>query len=362
MRVVVKFSFTSLSAPRSVAELSFRGPSASGSVAIRGSLNVGTGSPTFEASLTWKLDGGPLLFLPIDLPAGWTPDSVQVLGLDEPTSWRLEHGPGSEQRVVVQPPPYLDPDEPLTVRLTAEFDDVVARSFRVPRVRPGFGRVSDDLWSATSTPGSNLEPTQARGLAWVKPGPAATSGEGLEVDSPSLSWRWTDPDGRLVLRRQAAPGTVSGECWTYARAHVDRTEMDWYVWIHSARTGLSSVLLHSSLPLDELPEWFVLGDDTGLPREVQPIDADERKKLLIPEEETAFRVSLPQGLSPDQPLLLHARLPSRRGENTPHPARFTSSGRACARLRARFGGCPSADQHQYRGPCAHGPRSGSLSV
>ena len=306
-------------APRSVAELRFHEPLANGSVAIRGILNLGAESPSLEATLTWNLDHGPLLGLPIDLPAGWTPGSVQVLGLDEPTSWRLEHRSGPERRIVVQPPPYVDPDAPLTIHLTAEADGLVAQSLRVPRIHPGFGRISDDLWSASTVAGTTLEPTRARGLAWIDPGLAATAGETSSSGSPPLSWRWTDPDGLLVLRRQSALGTISGECWTRARAHTDRTEIDWYVWIRSVKAGVSSVVLQTSLPLDRLPEWFVLGDDTGLPREVTPLSDADRLRLSIPPGETAFRVSLPQGVGADRPLVIHARLPSHPGEDTQIP-------------------------------------------
>ncbi len=298
-------------APRSVADVQLASPSAGGSVSVRGSVNMDQGSPGLDVTLTWKLDHGPLLALSIDLPAGWTPDSVQVLGLDEPTSSRLEQRPGSVQRVVVQPPPYLDPDAALSVRLTAEADGPLSQTLRVPRVRPGFGRVAEDLWFATGSPGSSLIPTRARGLSWVDPGTVVSSPEAPETESPRLSWRWTDPDGLLELHRRPDPGTVSGECWTYVQVRADQTEVDWYLWIRSVRTGVSSVLLKSPLTLDELPEWFVLGDESGLPREVEPVDEEQLQGLALGDQETAFRVSLPQGLAPGDPVVLHARFPAR---------------------------------------------------
>ncbi len=220
-------------APRSVADVQLASPSAAGSVSVRGSVNMDLGSTGLDVTLTWKLDHGPLLALSIDLPAGWSPGSVQVLGLDEPTSWRLEQRPGSVQRVVVQPPPYLDPDAALSVRLTAEADGPLSQTLRVPRVRPGFGRVAEDLWFATGSPGSSLIPTRARGLSWVDPGTVVSSPEAPETESPRLSWRWTDPDGLLELHRRPNPGTVSGECWTYVQ--VRRSDGSGLVSLDSIR-------------------------------------------------------------------------------------------------------------------------------
>ncbi len=264
-------------APRSVAEVVFRKPTLEATAEVRGIVHLGRRGPRLEATLTWKVLHGPALALPIDLPAGWLPDQVQILGLDEPTAWHVEWRDDGGPRVVVQPPAYLDLANPIQVAVTASATGWNG-PLEVPRVRPVGARVSDELWLAHGESGGEIRPIEAWGLVWVEPSMVAVesgrTAPGASPPAPSLAWRMdragrTAPDRTRGAVPEAGRGIVDG---SESRSGTASTGLVRGSLRRAAGPAVDHVAVNG--PLEVTPQWHVLGDEIGPPLAFRPREGE----------------------------------------------------------------------------------------
>ncbi len=190
----------------SVADLTFRKPSADATVEIRGHLRLGDEVPRIEAALTWTVERGRMLSRAVDLPPGWTPDRVQSTS-GQHVDWHADRIPNGGTRVHISPS--LPDDDLPSVTLTLGASALkagVTGPLELPRVRPVSGaRVIDEIWVATPDPKLNLRPTFARGLAWIDPPDPSLD----DLPTPwvaddlrnALAWRWLAEDAEARIDR-----------------------------------------------------------------------------------------------------------------------------------------------------------------
>ena len=181
--------------PRSVAELVFHGPRADTSCAVRGRLFVAGSPARLECELNWAVHDG------IDARArnrsepgvasrpGRDPGhgrsgglaSVGVaLGQHAGCTWRF-------------PSATMTPKELVVIVRASSTASGGRGPLQLPRVRPVGARMIDEAWVAWVDQGTMIQPTLARGLAWIDPrevpGLVALAPAGSDLRE-ALAWRW----------------------------------------------------------------------------------------------------------------------------------------------------------------------------
>ena len=208
--------------PGPVAELTFRRPWTDASATVRGRVEVGPVGARLEALVAWSVDRGRLTDPAIDLPAGWLAERVQVLGLDEPTTWHAEARPGGGSRLLVSLPPAIDDSAEVRMTISATADGT--GPLDLPRLRPVGVRVEDDLWAARPEPGLNLRPIEAEGLAWIDP---EALGFGPDAALGGLAWRWTTPGATARVERRSVPAASAARTLTVATVDRSTARLAW---------------------------------------------------------------------------------------------------------------------------------------
>lgn len=254
--------------PRSVAEITFGRSTMEATAEVHGEVFLGRQSTRVEATTAWRVSRGPVLALPIDLPAGWKPDVVQLEGLDEPTTWNVQWRGDGGPRVVVQPPSSYNSTGLIEVRLTATAAPGQAGPVAMPRVRPPEVRITEELWVARTEAGREARPVQARGVAWVEPPTATASHVGPTSIAPStpspLAWRWVDQDGRLSIEAVEQDDRLVAECWTVATLEPRELTLDWYLHVVGESRSRRSLIFAINESIQP-PAWYLLGDETEVP-------------------------------------------------------------------------------------------------
>ena len=199
--------------PRSVAELVFRRPRADTSCAVRGRLFVAGSPARLECELNWAVHDGSMPELEIDLSPAWLPDRVVIRGMDDPVAWHPSVLPSGSTRLHVALPVTTITPKELVVIVGASSTASGGRGpLQLPRVRPVGARMIDEAWVAWVDQGTMIQPTLARGLAWIDPGEVP----GLLAPRPggsdlreALAWRWIadEADARVDRERiEQEPG------------------------------------------------------------------------------------------------------------------------------------------------------------
>ena len=239
--------------PGPVAELTFRRPWADASASIRGRVEIGPSTARLEGQVSWVVDRGRLTDPAIDLPEGWVAERVQVLGLDEPTTWHAGPRPGGGTRVVVTLPTSVDDPSAPRVVVGARHDGV--GPIDLPRLRPVGARVAEELWTARPEAGLNLRPIAAEGLAWVDTEPVG-----------GLAWRWTSADGSARVERRLLAPPAAARGLSLAAVGPSAARLAWS-YRGPRPEGRTLRLGLSEAPAAE-PSWRLLAG-----AEVRPIEA-----------------------------------------------------------------------------------------
>lgn len=256
------------SAPRSVAELVFRRPEADASAEVRGQILLGPDGTRLEAAVTWKVERGRIPDLTLDLPPGWTPERVQIVGIDEPTPWLTEPRIGGGTRVLVHLPPVVEAASSVKLSLVARG----AHSGRggaldLPHVLPVGVRVSDEVWLARAGGDVSLRPIEADGLVWLAPELAVF--DPAAAQSTLLAWRWIRTDGHArvaPLRRGAERHCAIMET---VSLHADRYTVSANVTIDAGDVPVRSLVVGLSESLATAPEWRLQDEGSGPPLPLQ---------------------------------------------------------------------------------------------
>jgi hypothetical protein len=297
--------------PRPVAELAFGEPRAEAVAEVQGLLRIGDEGARLTARVAWSIRRGPVLDLPIDLPAGWTPQAVIFDGKDEPASWRQEARDGGGTRVVVQPPSGLVETGGVAVRLDAVASGGRSSRVAAPRIRPVGARINDELWRVRGEPGTTIEAVEARGLSWADPSALDDLDPDPATDAQpqaSLAWRWVEADGEAVFAAARTLHPPVGETFVVGQVGGDELVADWYVALEPRDARIEDVVVRFNEPLTEPPSASVLGGEIGPTLPVQPAPESAAPGG------SAWRFELPRSVPADRRLVLRGRM-ERRGDH-----------------------------------------------
>ncbi len=286
------------SVPESVAELVFRGPRTALSAEVRGQLLLGNSAPRLNSRLTWQVVSGRLLDLVVDLSPAWSPDRIEIDGQAQPSTWHSEAQPGGGSRVHVVPPPGDWAGKSLILNLTATASISGGRGpLELPRVRPVGVQISDELWVARTDSSLTLQPTHARGLAWIDP--ALVQANPDEPPSKpdgtrdSLAWRWITEDAEARVDRDRLAADPIGMVHLSATVSSEQLLLEWVISIQAGTAPLGSIVLDAGGETENVPEWRFTDEDTGLDVATRPIDASRRAALGFPGKGQGWELTLP---------------------------------------------------------------------
>ncbi len=294
-------------APSSVASLKLRRPPADASAEVWGEITLGAAdAPRLDARLTWRAEHGRIPTLAADLPPGWSAEKIQIRGQGEPTDWHAESRPGGGSRIVVHPPPTLDPRAPIRLDIAAAAGDGDrAAPLELPRVSPVGSRVSDEIWQLRADPGITVSPRKVVGLVWLDPAGLAEAAPSAAPRLPAImAWRWTAADGRAVLTRPTTAAPPSARAWTRVAVRRDRLVIDAYLLLGEG-ASLDVPVVFSGAGADFAPRWDVPDNPSRLV-ESAALPEGDRARMGIAPGASAWRLRVP-GASRG-PVMLHSRI------------------------------------------------------
>jgi hypothetical protein len=285
-------------APRSVATLTFCKPWADVSAEVRGQVLLGNAAPRLEAQIAWRVHRGQPLRFDVDLPPAWVPDLVQVAGIDEPVLWHPEVMPGGEVRVHVVPPSVSFTRGPLVLRLEASSTIAGGQGpISLPRVRPVGVRIADELWLAWAEPRLTVQPTSARGLAWIDPRIVpGSSPRRLEAPAgmhQALAWRWILDRAEARVERERVEVDPTGSVRLTATVGQGRLRLDWRIAVEAGAEPLRSIPFALIEPIEGAADWRFHDEATDLELARRPIDDGRRADEGLPESGPAWMLELP---------------------------------------------------------------------
>jgi hypothetical protein len=300
--------------PGPLAELTFRRPTADATVLVRGHLRVDDDSPRIEVALSWTVEKGRLLNHAADLPPGWTPERV-VSGSGESVAWHADLLSSGAFRVQMSPPALDGEARSLTMTLVASLRNAGGSGpIDLPRVRPSpsSGRIVDELWVATTSPGLTLRPIHGRGLAWVdppdstrdlKPAPWA-----IEDLGGALAWRWLVDDAEARVDRARVREVPRADVRLDASVIRGRLQLDWTLAIDRLDRRTQSIPILLSEPVGESLRWKV-AEPNGGTLEARPLEEPRGTSPEPPRVGTAMELALPTPRQGRLVLKAHADLP-----------------------------------------------------
>jgi hypothetical protein len=265
------------SAPRSVAELTFRRPEADASAEVRGQVSLSSDGTRLDAVATWRVDRGRMPDLTLDLPPAWTPERVQIVGIDEPTPWLTEPRIGGGTRVLVHFPPLIEAASSAKLSLVARGPDIArGGEFLLPHVLPVGVRISDEVWLARAGSDLSLRPSEADGLVWLAPEVAVFDPAALQ--STLIAWRWIRTDGhaRVEMARRARESRCTID--ETISLGVDRFAITANATIDVGETPVRSLVVALSEPVAATPQWRLEDEESGPPLPAQRVPLDDLTK------------------------------------------------------------------------------------
>ncbi len=296
---------------RSVAQLVFRKPRADASCEVRGRLFLAGSPARLECDLNWSLHDGSMADLEIDLSHAWLPDKVVIEGLDDPVAWHPSVLPTGITRLHLSLPEAIHTQKQVVIKVRANSTASSGRGpLQLPRVRPVASRIVDEAWVAWVDPGTMIQPTKARGLAWIDPAQvpglltmSATASDMREA----LAWRWiaSSAEARVDRERiELEPGAT-----VRVHARVDPT---------LGRLMLDGQLLFyaGAGPIDSVPLWinqagglrssWRFQDEDGAVLTAQDVAESDRTRLGFPKEGIATLLQVAVAAQTQKTVSFHA--------------------------------------------------------
>ena len=295
---------------------SFASPERNRQCEVRGQLFVGGSPCRLECQLNWTFQHGSMSELEIDLSPAWLPDRVLIRGLDDPVAWHPSVLPSGSTRLHVALPATALAQNELVLSVGASSTVSGGRGpLELPRVRPVGTRIIDEAWVAWVDQGTMIQPTVARGLAWIDPGEVSglrtprgggsdlRRGPGLALDRrPRRGARRSRTD------RARAHGLRPGSCTD--RSHGPAVSPSTAVCVVNA----------GALSLDSVPIWVNrpgrLARVLALSRRSRqrrarprPIDEPARSRLGFPKEGSARSLVVKVASQTEKTIHFHAEYP-----------------------------------------------------
>ena len=212
----------------------------------------------------------------IDLAPTWLPEQVRIQGLDDPLAWHSSAMPTGATRLRVMLPASVLAARQWTLSIGATSTALGARgSLELPRVHPVGAAIGDEAWLAWGDDSTTIQPTNARGLAWIDPADVP----GLVVAPPSpdlreaLAWRWTTDDAGARVECERVAAGSQGLDRSPGRLAPDGRglSIDGTLLVRSGAAEMDFLPIWVDGPGDPLASWRFNGGDGGELR-LRPID------------------------------------------------------------------------------------------
>ena len=269
-----------------VAELTLRKASRSATAQIRGHLKLRDEIPRIDVAVSWSVEEGRPSALILDLPAGWTPDSV-VTAFRHPAPWHSERLSDGMTRVYLGSPPLDEVSRSVTLTLSATSRRAgIHGPLDLPRVRVRSGtRVVDEIWVASAEAGLSIKPISARGLAWLDPTDPPLDDIPIPwVESDlvgALAWRWLDGSGEGSFDRVQPTQDPRGETRLDASIQMGRLELVWTIEIEPGHEVPTLIPIHLDVDPGTPIRWSLL-EGRGESIEARSLDPQRRAILGFP--------------------------------------------------------------------------------
>ncbi len=233
---------------------------------------------------------GSLAELEIDFGPAWLPDQVQLRGLDDPLVWHPSVLPSGGTRLHVALPSASLSQKELVLLIGANSTILGSRGpFELPRVRPVGSRIVDEAWVAWVDPGTMIQPTSARGLAWIDPlevpGLLVPRSTGSELRE-ALAWRWIADSAQAWVERERIEQEPRASIRVTARVDPTghRLALDGRLVVSSGAEPLDSIPIWINPAGGSLESWHFIDANGGVLPAPRPIDSPARVQLGFPNE------------------------------------------------------------------------------
>ncbi len=301
--------------PQAVAELKFRKPRAESSCEVRGQLFVGGSPCRLECQVNWRLQHGSMSELEVDLSPGWLPDRVLIRELEDPVTWHPSVLRSGITRLHVELPRTALTQNELVLEVGAISTVSGGRGpLELPRVRPAGTRLVDEAWLAWVDKNTMIQPTVARGLAWIDPGEVSglrtPRGGGSDMHE-ALAWRWTADRAVARVDRQQ----VEQEPTAAVRVHaqIGRTgrllTLDGSLRVNAGALSLDSIPIWVNRPGDSLESWNFHDEAGSVELAPRPIEEPARSRLGFPRGGTARSLVAKVASQAEKTIYFHAEYP-----------------------------------------------------
>jgi hypothetical protein len=281
--------------PRSIAALVFQGPRPDTSCAVKGRLFVTDSSVGLECELNCGIHARMVPDLEIDLGPAWLPDRVVIRGIDDPVAWHSSVSSSGVTRLDVTLPSSAMSLKELVVIVRASSSASRGRGpLQLPRVRLAGARMTDEAWVTWVDQGTMIQPTVARGLAWLDPrevpGLAGSPRAGADLRE-ALAWRWINPkaDARVDRERIEQQPGASFRLRSMIDPTGSRLVIDGRILVYAGAGPLESVPLYIDRSDGLLQPWRYT-DLSGAPIDTIPLADLDRSRLGFPKEGLARRL------------------------------------------------------------------------
>ena len=273
--------------PRSVAEIVFHGPRRETSCAVRGRLFVAESRVRLDCELDYTVREGTVAELDVDLGPTWVPERVAIRGIDDPVAWHSSVLPSGDTRLHVALPSAALSFKELVVFVRASSTVAGGRGpLQLPRVRPVGARMFDEAWVAWVDQATIIQPTVARGLAWLDPREISGLARMPAPDSDlreALAWRWIarEADGRVDRQRIGHQPGASVRVHATIEPTGRRLVVDGQIDVYAGAAPLDSVSLWIDQAGDLREPWRFT-DQAGTALATEPIADVDRAPLGFP--------------------------------------------------------------------------------
>jgi hypothetical protein len=314
---------------RSVAELVFKKPRADASCAVRGRLLVAGSPARLECELNCTVHDGSFSELEVDLSPAWLPDKVVIQGLEDPVAWHSSVLPSGITRLHLSLPEAIHTQKELVVIVGANSTASSDRGpLQLPRVRPVATRIVDEAWVAWVDPGTMIQPTMARGLAWIDPAevPGLLAMRATAPDlREALAWRWIALSAEARVDRERIELEPGARVRMHARVDpaLGRLVLDGRLLLYAGAE-----------PIDSIPLWigqagglrkiWRFQDEAGAILSTHAISESDRAALGFPTDGLAIEIRVTVSRHAEKAVTFHAEY----SWNNQGPIPLVSLGRA----------------------------------
>jgi hypothetical protein len=261
--------------------------------------------------------------LEIDLSPTWLADQVLIRGQDDPVVWHPSLLVSGNTRLHFALP--AGPKTPGELVVTVRATSTVSGGrgpLELPRVRPMRTPIIDEAWVAWVDQGTMIQPTLARGVAWIDPnevpGLLAPGAAGVELRE-ALAWRWIGDSALARVDRESIEQDPGASIRVHARIDPARQRLilDGRLLVYAGAGPLDTVPLWIGQADSLLESWRFSDVVDGMPLAMRPIEEPERVRLGFPKEGLARSLVVKIPYQSEKTIAFHAEYPWKNGGAIP---------------------------------------------